>query len=128
MEKGKLSDTSLISFLTIDDSKVRKAVVRKVSPEHDVDEVILSNAIKRGSTWYVRAALVEILANRKSKHLVDIMDQLINDKNVEVKLKVIDALLKLKPDKGKEYLRMLTQDPVTWVRKEAQRALQKMIM
>ena len=52
------------------------------------------------------------------------IDFLMNDKNVEVKLKLIDALSKLEEEKGKAYLQQLACDSIIWVRKYADRALQ----
>ena len=86
----------------------------------------MSDKVKSGVVWYVRAALVEILGKRKSNHLLDVVDYLIEDGNVEVKLKLIDALLKLEKEKVKEYIRRLSDDATIWVRKKACRALETM--
>lgn len=125
-EKGELSEQALISFLCTGDRKVCEVIVNKVTQDHQLDDAKLSKAITKGATWYVRAALVEILGNRKSEHLFDCIDFLMNDRNVEVKLKLISALGKLAMERGKTYLQRLTGDPAVWVRKEAQRALQAM--
>lgn len=129
--KGKLDENALISLLSFDDLKVRELIVGKISMDHELDEAILSNILKSGASlaWYVRAALVEILGKRKSKYLMDIMDYLITDKNVEVKLKVVDALMKLKEDttdKTRIYMQRLADDAIIWVRREARRALKAM--
>ena len=126
--EGKLDENALISLLSFDDLKVRELIVGKISMEHELDESILSNILKSGASlaWYVRAALVEILGKRKSKYLMEIMDYLINDKNVEVKLKLVDALIKLKEDpadKTRIYMQRLANDSIIWVRREARRAL-----
>lgn len=125
-QEGKLNEHALLAFLCINDAKVRDIIVNNVTPEHEIDDALLSAAITRGAAWYVRAALVEILGNRKSQHLFDSIDFLMNDKNVEVKLKLIDALSKLgiENEKGKVYLQQLTRDSIIWVRKQARRALQ----
>jgi HEAT repeat protein len=125
-EKGKLNEHTLISFLCTGDQRVCEVIVNKITPEYRLDDAKLSKAITKGTTWYVRAALVEILGNRKSEHLFDCIDFLMNDRNVEVKLKLINALAKLEMEKGKPYLQKLTGDPAVWVRKKAQRALQAM--
>jgi hypothetical protein len=124
-QKGKINEKALLAFLCINDIKVRDIIVKNVTTEHEVDDALLSAAITSGIAWYVRAALVEILGNRKSQCLFDCIDFLMNDKNVEVKLKLIDALSKLGEEKGKEYLRQLARDSVIWVRKYAHRALQE---
>jgi hypothetical protein len=123
-QKGKLNEHVLLAFLNIDNAKIRDIIVKNVTPDHEIDDAWLSSAITRGMAWYVRAALVEILGNRKSQHLLDRIDFLMRDKNVEVKLKLIDALAKLRSEKGKAYLQQLTRDSVIWVRKQAQRVLQ----
>jgi hypothetical protein len=124
-QKGKLNENTLISFLQVDDMKMREAIVNKISSEHEMDEALLSQAIGKGAAWYVRAALVEILGNRKSKHLFDRIDFLMQDTNVEVKLKLIDALCKWGEEKGKIYLQKLTHDTIIWVRRQAYQALER---
>jgi hypothetical protein len=123
-QKGKMDEKALLAFLDINDIRVRELIIKNMTPEHEVDEALLSAAITSGIAWYVRAALVEILGNRKSQHLFNCIDFLMNDRNVEVKLKLIDALSKLGEEKGKMYLQQLACDSVIWVRKYAYRALQ----
>jgi hypothetical protein len=123
-QKGKIDEKALLAFLCINDICVRDIIVKNVTPEHEIDDALLSAAITSGNAWYVRAALVEILGNRKSQCLFDCIDFLMNDKNVEVKLKLIDALSKLGEEKGKAYLQQLARDSIIWVRKHAHRALQ----
>lgn len=122
-DKGKLNENVLISFLSINDDRVRERIVRQLNGEYDLDESVLSETITKGTAWYVRAALVEILGNRKSQHLFDSIEYLLNDRNVEVKLKLIDALLKFELEKRKAYLQKLSLDSLIWVRKRANRAL-----
>lgn len=117
---------TLISFLYFNDVKVRDAIINKISIEHQLDEARVSHVLKSGVVWYVRAALVEILGKRKSSHLWDIVDELMNDRNVEVKLKLVGALSMLGEEKVKLYIQRLANDAVIWVRKEAQRALKTM--
>lgn len=124
-QEGKINEEALIAFLRINDMRVRDLIIKKVTSEQEVDDAVLSETITRGAAWYVRAALVEILGNRKSQHLFDSIDFLMNDRNVEVKLKLIDALAKLGMEKGRVYLQQLTHDAIIWVRKQAHRALQK---
>lgn len=123
-DKGKINERVLISFLSVDDPKVRDRIIQKITSGYEFDESQLSDAITRGSTWYLRAALVEILGKRKSKHLFDHIDLLINDKNVEVKLKLVHALQNYELETRKTYLQQLTRDSIIWVRKEASRLLQ----
>lgn len=122
-EDGTIDEKTLISFLRSGDPKVREMVVRKVTQKHQLDDSQLCRAVTRGVTWDVRAALVEILGKRKSEHLFDIVDFLMKDSNVEVKLKLVAALTKVNMEKGKEYLKALAGDSFIWVRKEAKRAL-----
>ncbi len=124
--RGKLNENALISFLSFDELKIRETIIKKISVEHELDETRLSDTIKSGVVWYMRAALVEILGKRKSKHLLDIVDYLIDDRSVEVKLKLIDALLKLEKEKVENYIRRLAGDSAIWVRKKAGRALEAM--
>ena len=124
-QKGKINEQALLAFLCIDDIRVRDLIVKNMTPECEVDDALLSAAVTSGITWYERAALVEILGNRRSQHLFDCIDFLMKDKNVEVKLKLIDALAKLEEEKGKAYLQQLANDSVIWVRKYAYRALQR---
>lgn len=124
-QKGKINEQALLAFLCINDIRVRELIVKNLTAEREVDDSLLSAAITSGIAWYVRAALVEILGNRRSQHLFDCIEFLMKDKNVEVKLKLIDALSKLGEEKGKAYLQQLAGDSVTWVRKHAYRALQR---
>lgn len=126
--EGKLNEDALISFLCFDDPRVKETIVNKISLQHELDDSKLSDVLKNsgGLAWYTRAALVEILGKRKSKHLLDIVDCLLNDKNVEVKLKLIAALLQLGEGKVRPYIQRLADDSIPWVRKEARRALQTM--
>jgi len=124
-QEGKINEQALLAFLCINDIRVRDKIVKNMTPEHEVDEALLSAAVTSGIAWYVRAALVEILGNRRSQCLFDCIDFLMKDKNVEVKLKLIDALSKLGEEKGKAYLQQLARDSVIWVRKHAYQALQR---
>lgn len=126
-EKGKLNEEIIISLLKIDDQKIRQLLVEGISSEHEIDDRKLAAAIKGGAVWYVRSSLVAILGNRGSSHLLDIADSLVEDKNVEVRLELINALTKLEGDKVKPCLQRLTDDPLVWVRKRAQKALAQVV-
>ncbi len=121
--EGKLSESLIASLLSIDDQNMREALVTGITPEHKLDDNKLVEAIKGGAVWYARAALVSILGNRKSRRLFDIVDSLLNDRNVEVRLALIDALKKFEGGEGEVYLERMTGDPLVWVRKKAQKAL-----
>lgn len=122
-EKRPLNEEIIISLLKSEEQKVREALIDGISMEQELDDRKLTEAIKSGAVWYVRASLVAILGNRRSSRLFDIIDFLIEDRNVEVRLKLIEALSKLDGDKAKPYLHKLTDDPLVWVRKRAHKAL-----
>ncbi|MCK5057151.1 MAG: HEAT repeat domain-containing protein [Candidatus Aminicenantes bacterium] len=122
-EKGSLNEEIIISLLKSDDQKVRETLIAGIRMEQEIDDRKLTDAIKSGAVWHVRAALVAILGNRKSSHLLDIIDFLIEDKNVEVRLQLIEALTKLDGEQVKPHLQKLSDDPLIWVRKRAQQAL-----
>jgi HEAT repeat protein len=126
-EKGPLNEDIIISLLKSDDQRVREILVAGINVEQEIDDRKLTEAIKSGAVWHVRAALVAILGNRKSGHLLDIIDFLIEDNNVEVRLQLIEALAKLDGEQVKPHLQKLTDDPLIWVRKRAQQALAKVV-
>ncbi|MCK4761451.1 MAG: HEAT repeat domain-containing protein [Candidatus Aminicenantes bacterium] len=113
----------IISLLKSDNQQIRETVVKGISIEHELDDRKLAEAVKSGVVWYVRAALVVILRNRRSDHLFDIIDFLLTDKNVEVRLELIETLAGMDRDKAKQPLERLTADPLIWVRRKAQKAL-----
>ncbi len=115
----------LIALLDIYDIKMREIIVNHISSKGNVKELKLVEAIKGGAVWFKRAALIEILGNRKSELLYDLGEFILNDKNVEVKLNFIKALSKLDGDKTKIYLEKLKNDPNIWVSKRAKQALEK---
>jgi HEAT repeat protein len=73
------------------------------------------------SIWYTRAAIVEILGNRRSELLFKKIDELLVDANVEVRLKLLDALAKLDRERVKEFVSKLTRDPHMRVCREAKK-------
>lgn len=125
-EEGRLDVSALLSFLTIDDIKVRELIIKRISHQHEIDEDQLSEVLKKGSVWYVRAALIEILGKRKSRVLLQVIEELLKDKNVEVKLKLIDALANLGEAQARGHIESLCTDKIIWVRRRARRALQDM--
>jgi hypothetical protein len=125
LTSGKqLSEKSLIELLNIDDVKLRRYIIENVFSESYLNDHKLAEGLKN-AIWYVRAAIIDILARRNSQVILDVADHLINDKNVDVKLKFIEALSKLDRDKAKPYLSMLLTDPIIWVRKEAEKIIAK---
>ena len=125
--KDKLDFNSdiLISLLSLNDSAMREKLIREINSEYNLDEARLVEAIK-GAVWYVRAAIVKILSNRQSDYLLDVIEYLMNDKNVEVKLKLIEALSRLESQQARKFLVRLKDDPLVWVKKEAEKALSKL--
>jgi HEAT repeat protein len=121
-DKSDFNADILISLLSIDDNRIREILVARVDNEYNLDESRLVEAIK-GSVWFVRAAVVQILSNRNSEYLTEVIEYLLDDKNVEVKLKIIEALSKLNRDIAISYLERLKKDPLIWVKKEAEKAL-----
>ena len=118
-----MSLKKLIALLDIYDTKMKKIIVNHISLKGKVNELKLVEAIKAGAVWFKRAALIEILGNRKSELLYDLGEFILNDKNVEVKLNFIKAISKLDGDKTKFYLEKLKNDPNVWVSKRAKQAL-----
>ena len=89
---------------------------------YNLDEARLVEAIK-GAVWYVRAAIVKILSNRRSDYLPDVIEYLMNDKNVEVKLKLIEAISRLDSQQARMFLGRLKDDPLIWIKKESEKVL-----
>ncbi len=123
MEKKELNEEVIINLLKMEEQSIREIVVQGISGEQEIDDRKLAEAINGGAVWYARAALVAILGKRKSRRLLDIIDSLIEDKNVEVRLALIKALSNFDGDEAAPYLKKLTADPLVWVRKRAHEAL-----
>lgn len=121
-DRKKLNEHVLISLLKLDDFRVRETILKDISSQHILDESILTDAVK-GAVWYVRASVVEILGRRKSKYVYNLAEDLVHDSNVEVKLKLIEALAGLERNQSRIYLEQLKEDANHVVRKEAQRVL-----
>lgn len=120
--KENVSASVLVSLLTIDDFALRESIVQQIGPQHQLDDNALSESVKH-AVWFVRASLVEILGNRQSEHIFHLADLLLNDKNVEVKLKFIGALAKLDRDRSRRFLLKLKEDPNQQIRKQAEKTL-----
>ncbi|MBN2345056.1 MAG: HEAT repeat domain-containing protein [Candidatus Aminicenantes bacterium] len=121
-ETGQAGDDMLISFLSEDNLRVREMVVKELSGRPHLDESKLLGQLVH-SVWYTRAALVEILGNRRSPRVLEKIDELLADPNVEVRLQLLAALAKLEREQVKEYVLRLTRDAHVRVSKEAKRIL-----
>lgn len=121
-ETDQSGEDLLISLLAEDNFKIRELIVRELSGRAQIDERKLLNQLPH-SIWYARGAIVEILGNRQSQLLLEIIDKLIADANAEVRIKLLEALAKLNREQVKEYILRMTKDSHTRVRKEAKRIL-----
>jgi HEAT repeat protein len=117
---NETGEDMLISFLAEDNLRIRELVVKELSARPQLDESKLLNQLPH-SIWYTRAAIVEILGNRRSELLFKKIDELLVDANVEVRLKLLDALAKLDRERVKEYVSKLTRDPHMRVCREAKK-------
>jgi len=117
---NETGEDMLISFLAEDNLRIRELVVKELSARPQLDESKLLNQLPH-SIWYTRAAIVEILGNRRSELLFKKIDELLVDANVEVRLKLLDALAKLDRERVKEFVFKLTRDPHMRVCREAKR-------
>jgi HEAT repeat protein len=112
----------LISFLAEDNLKIRELISKELSRRSQIDERKLLNQLQH-SIWYTRGAIIEILGNRQSELLFEKIDQLLQDANVEVRLKLLEAVAKFNRERVKEYIFKMTKDPHMRVAKEAKRLL-----
>jgi len=114
-----------VALLSLDSKNTRQKVIDSITDQHEINTRELSAIVIKGVVWYTRSSIVEILGKRKSEHLFDIIDDLLQDQNVEVKLKLIHALAEYNRDKVKKYLHVLCQDKFIWVKREAKKVLAK---
>ena len=121
-DKTDFNSEILISLLSLNDSAMSEKLIKEVNSDYNLDEARLVEAIK-GAVWYVRAAIVKILSNRRSDYLPDVIEYLMNDKNVEVKLKLIEALSRLDSQQARMFLVRLKNDPLVWIKKESEKVL-----
>jgi HEAT repeat protein len=119
-ETGQAGEDMLLSFLAEDNLRIRELVVKELSGRPQLDEGKLLAQLPH-TIWYTRAAIVEILGNRRSELLFGKVDDLLADANVEVRLKLLDALAKFDRQRVKEFIFKLTKDPHMRVSKEAKR-------
>lgn len=119
-ETGQAGEDMLVAFLAEDNLRVRELVVRELSGRAQLDESRLLGFLSH-SLWYTRAAIVEILGNRRSQVLFQKIDALLDDPNVEVRLQLLAALAKQDRGLVKDHILRLTRDPHIRVSKEAKR-------
>ncbi len=119
-ETGQAGEDMLISFLAEDNMRVRELVVKELSGRPQLMESKLLTQLSH-SIWYTRAAIVEILGNRRSQLLLQKIKELLADPNVEVRLQLLEALAKLDRERVREYVFQLTKDPHMRVSREAKR-------
>jgi HEAT repeat protein len=119
-ESGPAGEEMLLSFLAEDNLRVREAVIKELSGRAQLDEGRLLGLLPH-SIWYTRAAIVEVMGNRRSRLLLDKIDELLADPNVEVRLQLLVALSKLDRERVKEHVLKLTKDPHMRVSREARR-------
>ncbi|MBN2399438.1 MAG: HEAT repeat domain-containing protein [Candidatus Aminicenantes bacterium] len=119
-ETDQSGEDLLYSLLNEDNLKVREMIVKELSSRAQIDERKLLNQLPH-AIWYNRGAIVEILGNRRSRLLLEIVDKLIVDANVEVRMKLLEALSKLDREQVKEYILTMTKDPHTRICREAKR-------
>ena len=112
----------LVSLLGEDNLKIRELIVKELSARAQLDEKKLLNQLPH-SIWYARGAIVEILGNRQCQLLFEIIETLIADANVEVRMKLLEALAKLNRDRVKEYILRMTGDSHMRICREAKRIL-----
>lgn len=119
-ETDKSSEDLLVSLLNDDNLKIREMIVGELSNRPQVDERKLLNHLQH-AIWYNRGAIIEILGNRHSLLLLELIEKLLTDANVEVRMKLLEALAKLEREKVKEYILRMTRDPHIRVSREAKR-------
>jgi HEAT repeat protein len=119
-ETGQAGEDMLVSFLAEDNLRIRELVFKELSSRPQLDESRLLDKMSH-SMWYMRATIVEILGNRRSELLFKKVDELLADPNVEVRLKLLEALAKQDRERVREYIAKLTRDPHMRVSKEAKK-------
>lgn len=112
----------LRTYVQEDNLRARAMVVAELSTRQDLDERRLLEMLGR-SVWFIRAAIVEILGNRRSECLLEKAETVITDPNVDVRLKLIAALSAFDRERTRPLLQKLTGDAHIRVRREAQHLL-----
>jgi hypothetical protein len=119
-EPDQSGEDLLISLLNEDNLKIRELIIKELSSRTQIDERKLLNQLPH-SIWYVRGAIIEILGNRQCQLLLEIVETLIADSNVEVRIKLLEALAKLNREQVKDYILRMTKDSHSRVCREAKR-------
>jgi HEAT repeat protein len=119
-ETDRSGEDLLISMLGEDNLKTRELIVRELSVRAGIDEGKLLKQLPH-SLWYVRAAIIEILGNRQSQLLLEICEALLADANVEVRMKLLEALAKLNREQVREFILRMTKDPHMQISREAKK-------
>jgi hypothetical protein len=119
-EPDQSGEDLLISLLNEDNLKIRELIIKELSGRAQIDERKLLNQLPH-SIWHVRGALIEILGNRQCPLLLEIVETLIADSNVEVRIKLLEALAKLNREQVKDYILRMTKDSHSRVCREAKR-------
>jgi len=119
-ETDQSGEDLLLSLLNEDHLKIRELIVRELSSRSRVDERKLLNQLPH-AIWFSRGAIIEILGNRRSPLLLEIVDKFIADANVEVRMKLLEALSKLDREQVKEHILQMTKDPHARICREAKR-------
>ena len=119
-ETDQSGEDLLLSLLNEDHLKIRELIVKELSSRSLVDERKLLNQLPH-AIWFSRAAIIEILGNRRSPLLLEIADKFIADANVEVRMKLLEALSKMDREQVKEHILKMTKDPHTRICREAKR-------
>jgi hypothetical protein len=123
-ETDHAGEDLLISLLGEDNLKIRELIVTELSTRAQIDERKLINQLPH-AIWYARGAIVEILGNRQSPLLLEIIDKLIADPNVEVRMKLLNALSKLNREQVKGYILRMTKDSHMRICREAKQIFSK---
>lgn len=121
-ETDQSGEDLLISLLHEDNLKVREMIVKELSGRPRIDERKLLDQLPH-VVWHCRGALIEVLGNRRSPLLLEIVDQLAVDVNVEVRMKLLEALAKLDREQVREHLLKMTRDNHPRIAREAKRLL-----
>jgi hypothetical protein len=119
-ETDQSGEDLLLSLLNEDHLKIRELIVKELSSRSLVDERKLLNQLPH-AIWFSRGAIIEILGNRRSPLLLEIADKFIADANVEVRMKLLEALSKMDREQVKEHILKMTKDPHTRICREAKR-------
>lgn len=123
----------------LDDSRVPKLLLEELEEaSEEIRNFIIHELVHREdlnlntvhqklltSPWYVRGALLKILAHKKSQSSVEHVEGVLEDPNTEVREIAAHTLGEIGGEKASELLMRLTKDKNPHVRKQALEALEK---